>query len=756
MFEANLLLPLDGPPNERQTLSKQNGRGIGVQAQRSPGNELTFCDFFAGIGLFEIGMKRAGWRPTLSVDNSDLKLRAHAYHFRDSSAHYHLADVFDVHGQDLPSVTLVHASFPCTDLSLAGSRNGTEGGFQSSTIYSFLSSISEMPQRPKIISLENVKGLLTSDGGHDLRRILTTLNQLGYVVDLVLIDGAHFTPQSRERIFVLGIRDDVAVKAERFDVNIKVSDVRPKAVVSFISKFAQIKWRFFRFPKLPIRKNTLSAVVDRSAHWWCADRTEYLISQMYDRHRAWLLSKKSGSRYSYATAFRRMRERSGEKLSTAEIRTDGIAGCLRTSKGGSAKQILLRAGRGRIDARLLNLRECAALMGAPEFKFAPEISETDYLFCLGDGVCSAVVEWLAKKYFTAIARLPQNAAQYARNMVPTSMIADGPAPSVPDWFEAWLSKQTPKGDKLPYLGRLFAALVLLDALRGSSANELKANLRDEDDTGTNRHYFAQRSVKGHTASKIRHILTKRGVVIPTAARASTESGRTSGATRPAAIELFQKLKPKVLADIDAGRDVAQLLEPCIRRVIELLQKHFGREKIKIRFSPTQTVHSIVEQILQSSGNRQGSVAQHLVGAKLSLRFPEIDIAHHHAFAGDVQTAREGDYVIGDRVFHVTVSPTGDHYRKCKANVDNGKRPYLLVSERYRETARIKIEDEIGRNSSQKVVVESLQDFIGQNIDEISMGANAGSGDGIRKLIEKYNELVDQYDVDKSLMIEVVR
>ena len=84
----------------------------------------------------------------------------------------------------------------------------------------------------------------------------------------------------------------------------------------------------------------------------------------------------------------------------AELRTDGIAGCLRTPKGGSARQILLVAGHGDVNARLLTPRECARLMGADDFRLNVALNQA--LFGFGDAVCVPVVEWIANNYLNQL------------------------------------------------------------------------------------------------------------------------------------------------------------------------------------------------------------------------------------------------------------------------------------------------------------------------------------------------------------------
>ena len=82
----------------------------------------------------------------------------------------------------------------------------------------------------------------------------------------------------------------------------------------------------------------------------------------------------------------------------AELRTDTIAGCLRTPRGGSGRQILFAGGKGRYAVRLLTPRECARLMGADDFKITVPLNQA--LFGFGDAVCVPVIRWIAENYLT--------------------------------------------------------------------------------------------------------------------------------------------------------------------------------------------------------------------------------------------------------------------------------------------------------------------------------------------------------------------
>lgn len=93
----------------------------------------------------------------------------------------------------------------------------------------------------------------------------------------------------------------------------------------------------------------------------------------------------------------------------AELRVDGTAGCLRTPRGGSGRQILFKAGYGKYFARLLTSRECARLMGAHGYRIKVPLNQA--LFGFGDAVCVPVIGWIAKYYLNRVAdELAENRA----------------------------------------------------------------------------------------------------------------------------------------------------------------------------------------------------------------------------------------------------------------------------------------------------------------------------------------------------------
>jgi len=360
--------------------------------------EKNFAEFFAGIGLMRIGLERAGWKVAFANDIDEDKWRMYRDHFGDTSE-FVPGDVHKLDVAKVPSVALATASFPCNDLSLAGARKGLSGE-QSSAFWGLVKILTEMrARRPPMVLLENVTGFLTSHDGNDFRDALLALNRLGYAVDAFIIDAARFVPQSRQRLFVVGTRTESS-SAINETPSFYEGDCRPAALADFILWNPEINWRIRDLPRLPDSNLKLADVLEdlspNSVAWWSRKRCEYLLSQMSRRHRAVAEAMIGGSEITYGTVFRRVRN--GKSM--AELRTDGIAGCLRTPRGGSGRQILFAAGNGQFSVRLLTGRECARLMGVEDFRLDVPLNQA--LFGFGDAVCVPVIAWIAEHYLNPV------------------------------------------------------------------------------------------------------------------------------------------------------------------------------------------------------------------------------------------------------------------------------------------------------------------------------------------------------------------
>lgn len=355
------------------------------------------AEFFAGIGLVRLALDQCGFETVFANDIDEQKQEMYVANFPPEE--FRLGDIHKLTADDIPACDLYTASFPCNDLSIAGSMAGLSGE-QSSAYWGVVRLLKEKCEAgaaPRLVLLENVPGFLMANEGRDFEAAIAALNELGYVCDALIIDAARFVPQSRARLFVVAQRD---VEPED-TFGVAESDVRTTPLVRFIQGNQHLKWRVRRLPAPPAVGPKLDSIVERlppdDAAWWNAERTEYFMNQLSERHAKVAAEMIAGETTTYATAFRRVRH--GKSM--AELRSDGIAGCLRTPRGGSGRQILFAAGQGEHRVRLLTARECARLQGVPD-SYRIDVRLNQALFGFGDAVCVPVIRWIAENYLLPV------------------------------------------------------------------------------------------------------------------------------------------------------------------------------------------------------------------------------------------------------------------------------------------------------------------------------------------------------------------
>jgi DNA (cytosine-5)-methyltransferase 1 len=369
-----------------------------------------FAEFFAGVGLVREGLSSSGWECTWANDISEQKEEIYKQNY--GGEHFFLEDIWNI--VDSPSIVpdnvfLYTASFPCTDVSLAGGRLGLAGK-QSGTINALMRILSNKgDSKPNVVLLENVKGFLTSNKGKDVAETTKALCELGYFVDILELDASLFTPQSRPRVFVLAIQEELArqvmiindqcnVFSEFWNELKSGSLLRSSAIQQIIEKNINLNWGLFRTTRIKKKSHDLSEIIEISIPgeadiWWDKERKQRLYDQMSEKHRTSLAFMIDSPKISYGTVYRRVR--AGKSM--AELRTDGLAGCLRTPKGGSSKQILIEAGKGEWRVRFMTAREYARLQGVRDTFKLPINSNAGY-FAMGDAVCVPVIEYIAENY----------------------------------------------------------------------------------------------------------------------------------------------------------------------------------------------------------------------------------------------------------------------------------------------------------------------------------------------------------------------
>ncbi|ATC33736.1 DNA cytosine methyltransferase [Caulobacter vibrioides] len=349
-----------------------------------------FLEFFAGGGMARLGLG-ADWSCAFANDFDPVKAATYRANFADAGEHFQEGDVFALSAEHLPPADLAWASSPCQDFSLAGARAGLAGG-RSSAFFGFWSlmrALSAQGRAPSVIVIENVVGLLTSHGGADFTALCRALHEEGYRFGALEIDAGAFVPQSRPRVFVVATRN-----APGDLVGSSVFQTRAvREAAARLPADLQAGWVWWGAPSPPARNTDLASMLepDDRVVWNPPERTAALLALMAPSHRAAVEARRVGRERAVGAVFRRMR--GGEQR--AEVRFDGLAGCLRTPRGGSSRQTLLVIDEGEVRSRLISPREAARLMGLPDSYHLPK-SQTAGLQVMGDGVAVPVVRWLAE------------------------------------------------------------------------------------------------------------------------------------------------------------------------------------------------------------------------------------------------------------------------------------------------------------------------------------------------------------------------
>jgi DNA (cytosine-5)-methyltransferase 1 len=372
--------------SQRSDMSKkQNPRG-------------RFYEFFAGGGMARAGLG-SSWTCLFSNDIDEKK--AAAYEANWGSDGLLVKDVAKVCTCELPGTPdLVWASFPCQDLSLAGMGAGLKGR-RSGTFWPFWELVKKLQiegRGPKVVVLENVCGALTSHDGADFRSLVAALRLGGYSCGAVVIDAALFVPQSRPRLFIIGVQKSIQVNDSlvREKPNAQFHTQAVLTAYKSLPDEDRAAWLWWFLPAPARREKIFADVLENDVPWHKPETTRALLAMMSPINRAKLeIAKKTGSK-SVGAVYKRTRpDENRRKVQRAEVRFDDIAGCLRTPGGGSSRQSILVIEDGKVRSRLLSAREAARLMGLPDQYILPQ-KYNDAYHLVGDGVAVPVVRHLAR------------------------------------------------------------------------------------------------------------------------------------------------------------------------------------------------------------------------------------------------------------------------------------------------------------------------------------------------------------------------
>lgn len=303
-------------------------------------------------------------------------------------------------------------------------------------------------------------------------------------------------------------------------------------------------------------------------------------------------------------------------------------------------------------------------------------------------------------------------------------------------FAAWYGGLRHYSGGFPARGTVGGALVVLE--------QLKMNFDTEINTYTAR---GGSQITGASGLALATILARFGETRPFL----SEGGRTNRGLRGDIASMLTAIEAASLGLLPAD-ERNDILEALQEFLIQKVRDFHNRQRLSLTYNPTKSTWQFVRDLLSLARilGKEGQVAQHIVGAKLQLRFPSEVIDNYSYSTADQHLGRPGDFIVGRTAFHVTVSPMTGVYGRCRANVDAGYGVYLLVPEHgvvgAKQNAEAIAPGQIG--------VQSIESFVAQNLDELAIFGKEDRRAQLRQLIEIYNQRVDAIELDKSLLMEL--
>jgi len=364
-------------------------------------------------------MARAGlgddWHCAFANDFSETK--AKSYRANWGGEDLVVEDINKLTTQQLPNhADLAWASFPCQDLSLAGNGAGLEGT-RSGSFWGFwrlIQGLNREGRKPSMIILENVYGTLTSHDGKDFEAIAKSIAAEGYSFGAMVVDAVQFVPQSRPRVFIICVAEGMVIPNDSVCERPSPAWHPDKLIGAYNSlpKKVKTKWKWWKMAEPVAPLSTLDEVIEPNptgVKWNTREETRKIMSMMAPLHRQKVLAAQQVGRLQVGTIYKRTRA----GIQRAEVRFDGIAGCLRTPGGGSSRQTIMVVDGAQIRTRLISSREAARLMGLPEEYVLPSKYNEAY-HLVGDGVVVPVVAHINQNVllpiFNAQPQVQQNVA----------------------------------------------------------------------------------------------------------------------------------------------------------------------------------------------------------------------------------------------------------------------------------------------------------------------------------------------------------
>lgn len=328
--------------------------------------EFTFIDLFAGVGGIRAAFQGIGGRCVFTSEWDTYAQKTYAENFPDG--HLIAGDITKISARDVPDHDVLLAGFPCQPFSIAGvsKKNalGRAHGFHDETQGTLFFDVCRIidEKKPRAFLLENVKNLMSHDKGRTFDVIRRSLRELGYFIHSRVIDGAHFTPQHRERIIIVGFRENVA-----FD--------------------------FDALPLPPKGSKVIRDILHRT------DGSEPLIEADGDRffdHVACKVPDKytlTDKLWAYLQSYADKHKAKGNGFGFGLVFPDSVSRTLSARYYKDGSEILVWQSAGQ-NPRRLTPRECARLMGFPDTYRIP-VSDTRAYKQFGNSVVVDVIRHVA-------------------------------------------------------------------------------------------------------------------------------------------------------------------------------------------------------------------------------------------------------------------------------------------------------------------------------------------------------------------------